>query len=87
METQVSSTTKRLEVDKINLRLLRERLIQKKDILKSFDIKPQKIIIKNQMLKNKLYKPIKEISIINKKLKEEKERQKDEYEFKKETYK
>ena len=87
METQVTSTTKRLEVDKINLRLLRERLIQKKDILKSFDIKPKKIIIKNQMIKNKLYKPLKEISIINKKLKEEKERQKDEYEFKKETYK
>ena len=61
-ETQIFSTTKRLELDKIKLRLLKDRLGQKKNILNTFGIKSQK------------------------KIKEEKERQKNEYDFKKETY-
>ena len=61
-ETQIFSTTKRLELDKIKLRLLKDRLRQKKNILNTFGIKSQK------------------------KIKEEKERQKNEYDFKKETY-
>ena len=61
-DTEIFSTTKRLELDKIKLRLLKDRLGQKKNILNTFGIKSQK------------------------KIKEEKERQKNEYDFKKETY-
>ena len=60
-ETQIFSTTKRLELDKIKLRLLKDRLGQKKNILNTFGIKSQKKMKKkkkdkrmNMILKKKL---------------------------------
>ena len=45
IETQVSSATKRLEVDKINLRILKERLNQKRKMLDTLEGIPQKELI------------------------------------------
>ena len=90
LETQVSSASKKLEMDKINLRILKERLNQKKNIFNSLEGKPQKILIKKKVIKHKLHEPIKRIKgkereIIDKKIKTDKEKAKSEYDFKKVT--
>ena len=90
IETQVSSATKRLEVDKINLRILKERLNQKRKMLDTLEGIPQKELIKKKLIKYKLHEPIKrakgrEREIIDERIKIAKEKEKNEYEFKKET--
>ena len=90
IETQVSSATKRLEVDKINLRILKERLNQKRKMLDTLEGIPQKELIKKKLIKYKLHEPIKrakgrEREIIDERIKIAKEKEKNEYDFKKET--
>ena len=90
IETQVSSASKKIEIDKINLRILKERLIQKRKIFKSLEGKDEKIDIKKQKSKKKLYEPKiikkgREREIIDDKIKTEKEKEKAEYDFKKVT--
>ena len=90
IETQVSSATKRLEVDKINLRILKERLNQKRKMLDTLEGIPQKELIKKKLIKYKLHEPIKrakgrEREIIDERIKIAKEKEKNEYAFLKET--
>ena len=90
IETQVSSASKKIEIDKINLRILKERLIQKRKIFNSLEGKDEKNIIKKQKSKKKLYEPKiikkgREREIIDDKIKTEKEKEKAEYDFKKVT--
>ena len=90
IETQVSSATKRLEVDKINLRILKERLNQKRKMLDTLEGIPQKELIKKKLIKYKLHEPIKrakgrEREIIDERIKIAKEKEKNEYDFLKET--
>ena len=88
IETQVSSETRQLEMDKINLRIKKERLLQKRNIFNSFEGKPQKELIKK--IKYKLYEPIKRIKgrereVNDERIKSEREKEKNEYDFKKVT--
>ena len=90
IETQISSSTKRLAMDKINLRLLKERLLQKKNIYDNLEGKPDKILIKKKIIKYKLYEPTKikkgrEKEVMDERLKSEKEKEMKEYDFKKVT--
>jgi len=90
IETQISSSTKRLAMDKINLRLLKERLLQKKNIYDNLEGKPDKILIKKKIIKYKLYEPTKikkgrEREVMDERLKSEKEKEMREYDFKKVT--
>ena len=88
--TQISSEIKLLEMGKINLRIQKERLLQKKKIYDDLEGKPQKMFIKKQIIKYKLYDPIKRIKgkereTLDEKIKLEREKEKNEYDFKKET--
>ena len=90
IETQISSSTKRLAMDKINLRLLKERLLQKKNIYDNLEGKPDKILIKKKIMKYKLYEPTKikkgrEREVMDERIKSEKEKEMKEYDFKKVT--
>ena len=90
IETQISSSTKRLAMDKINLRLLKERLLQKKSIYDNLEGKPDKILIKKKIIKYKLYEPTKikkgrEREVMDERIKSEKEKEMKEYDFKKVT--
>ena len=90
IESQVSSANKRLEMDKINLRLLKERFIQKKNIYDNLEGKSDKILIKKKLMKYKLYDPKKikkgrEREVIDERIKLEREKEKIEYDFKKVT--
>ena len=90
IETQISSSTKRLAMDKINLRLLKERLLQKKNIYDNLEGKPDKILIKKKIIKYNLYEPTKikkgrEKEVMDERLKSEKEKEMKEYDFKKVT--
>lgn len=90
IESQVSSATRRLEMDKINLRLLKERFIQKKNIYDNLEGKSEKILIKKKLMKYKLYEPKKikkgrEREVIDERIKSEREKEKNEYDFKKVT--
>ena len=90
IESQVSSATRRLEMDKINLRLLKERFIQKKNIYDNLEGKSDKILIKKKLMKYKLYDPKKikkgrEREVIDERIKSEREKEKNEYDFKKVT--
>jgi hypothetical protein len=90
IETQISSSTKRLAMDKINLRLLKERLLQKKNIYDNLEGKPDKILIKKKIIKYKLYEPTKikkgrEREVMDERIKSEKEKEMKEYDFKKVT--
>ena len=85
IENQVSSASKKLEIDKINLRILKERLEQKKHILNTLEGKTKKVIRK--MIYYKLYEPIKrnkgrERELIDMNMKTEKEKGKVENFFK-----
>ena len=89
IETQVSSASKNLEMDKINLRILKERLTQKQNLFNSLEGKPEKILIKKKIIK-KLYLPTKrqkgrERELLDKKIKQEKEKEMAEYEFRRLT--
>ena len=90
IETQVSSALKKIEIDKINLRIIKERLMQKRNLFNSLEGKGEKSFIKKQVSKNKFFEPIKikkgkERELIDAKIKSEKEREKAEYDFKKVT--
>ena len=90
IETQVSSASKNLEMGKINLRILKERLTQKQNIFNSLEGKPEKILIKKKIIKKKLYFPIKrkkgrERELLDEKYKQEKEKEMAEYEFRRLT--
>ena len=90
IETQVSSALKKIEIDKINLRIIKERLMQKKNLFNSLEGKPEKSLIKKPVSKNKFFEPIKikkgrERELIDEKIKSEKQREKAEYDFKKVT--
>ena len=91
IETQVSTATKKIEIDKINLRILKERLNQKEKLYNSLEGKPQKIIIKKETkIKHKFFEEVKrkigrERELIEKKIRSEKEKEKSEYDFKKLT--
>ena len=90
IETQISASTKRLAMDKINLRLLKERLLQKKNIYDNLEGKPDKILIKKKIIKYKLYEPTKikkgrEKEVMDERIKSEKEKEMKEYDFKKVT--
>ena len=91
IETQVSSASRNLEIDKINLRILKERLTQRKNIFNSLEGKPEKILIKKKIIKNKLYIPIKikkgrERELLDEKKRKEKEKEMTENEFTRITY-
>ena len=90
IETQVSSALKKIAIDKINLRIVKERLIQKRNLFNSLEGKPEKSLIKKPASKNKFFEPIKikkgkERELADAKIKSEKEREKAEYDFKKVT--
>jgi hypothetical protein len=90
IETQVSSALKKIEIDKINLRIIKERLMQKRNLFNTLEGKGEKSFIKKQVSKNKFFEPIKikkgkERELIDAKIKSEKEREKAEYDFKKVT--
>ena len=90
IETNVSSALKKIELDKINLRIIKERLMQKRKLFNSLEGKPEKTIIKKQQSKNKFFEPIKikkgrEREVLDERIKSEKDREKAEYDFKKVT--
>ena len=85
IENQISSTTKKLEISKINLGILRDRLTQKKITLKNLEIKPKKVqkkTMNQNYLKNNERMKGRERELIEAFIKLKKDKTKAEYDFK-----